>query len=39
LDPLATLWRIIIIFFVWIGVFAVFTQIFWKVVGALAKQA
>jgi hypothetical protein len=38
-EPLATLWRMIIIFFVWIGVFAVCTQFFWKVVDLLATEA
>jgi hypothetical protein len=38
-EPLATLWRMIVIFFVWIGAFAVSTQFFWKVTGLLATEA
>jgi ABC-type uncharacterized transport system permease subunit len=36
LESLPTLWKMVIIFFVWIGVFAIFTQLFWKVVDLLA---
>jgi hypothetical protein len=38
-EPLATQWCIIVICFVWIGVFTVCTQFFWKVVDLLATEA
>ncbi len=38
LGALETLWRMIGVVLVWIGVFATVTQLFWKVVGLLAKE-
>jgi len=37
-EALATVWQLIVMVLVWVGVFAACTQVFWKVVGALATQ-
>ncbi len=38
LEALETLWRMVVIVLVWIGVFAAGTQLFWKAVGLLATE-
>ena len=38
ITGVATVWRMIAITLVWIGAFAVGTQLFWKVTGALVQK-
>jgi len=37
-SGIATVWRMVFITLVWIGAFAVGTQLFWKMTGILAQK-